>query len=86
MSARIGPLTAIPSDAQSPYGLLAAPATLDAVDHEMRRIVDECYEKARRLLRDNRDKLDALAEALLANETLDEPAAYAAAGIPRLHK
>lgn len=86
MSERIGRLTAIPADAQSPYGLLAAPATLDAVDHEMRRIVDECYEDACRLLRENRDKLDALAEALLANETLDEPAAYAAAGIARLHK
>ncbi|MFE9565294.1 ATP-dependent zinc metalloprotease FtsH [Streptomyces sp. NPDC006487] len=86
MSERIGRLTAIPSDGQSPYGLSAAPATLDAVDHEMRRIVDECYDKACRLLRENRDKLDALAEALMANETLDEPAAYAAAGIPRLHK
>ncbi|MCJ0872426.1 ATP-dependent zinc metalloprotease FtsH [Streptomyces sp. AP-93] len=86
MSERIGRLTAIPSDGQSPYGLSAAPATLDAVDHEMRRIVDECYEKACLLLRENRDKLDALAEALMANETLDEAAAYAAAGITRLHK
>ncbi|WP_330298797.1 ATP-dependent zinc metalloprotease FtsH [Streptomyces sp. NBC_00503] len=86
MSERIGRLTAIPSDGQSPYGLSAAPATLDAVDHEMRRIVDECYAEACRLLRENRDKLDALADALMANETLDEPAAYAAAGIPRLHK
>ncbi|MET9855235.1 ATP-dependent zinc metalloprotease FtsH [Streptomyces sp. NPDC006450] len=86
MSERIGRLTAIPADGQSPYGLSAAPATLDAVDHEMRRIVDECYEKACFLLRENRDKLDALAEALMARETLDEAAAYAAAGIPRLHK
>ncbi|WP_329378802.1 ATP-dependent zinc metalloprotease FtsH [Streptomyces sp. NBC_01351] len=86
MSERIGRLTAIPSDMQSPYGLSAAPATLDAVDHEMRRIVDECYEEACRLLREHRTKLDALAEALLANETLDEAAAYAAAGIPRLTK
>lgn len=86
MSERIGRLTAIPLDGQSPYGLSAAPATLDAVDHEMRRIVDECYVEACRLLDENRDKLGALAEALMANETLDEPAAYAAAGIPRLHK
>ncbi|TDU75734.1 ATP-dependent zinc metalloprotease FtsH [Streptomyces sp. KS 21] len=86
MSERIGRLTAIPADAQSPYGLLAAPATLDAVDHEMRRIVDECYVEACRLLREHRPKLDALTEALLANETLDEPAAYEAAGIPRLSK
>lgn len=86
MSKRIGPLTAIPSDGQSPYGLSAAPATLDAVDHEMRRIVEECYVEACRLLSENRDKLDALAQALVANETLDEVAAYAAAGIARLHK
>ncbi|MEV7593794.1 ATP-dependent zinc metalloprotease FtsH [Streptomyces sp. NPDC090085] len=86
MSERIGRLTAVPSDGQSPYGLSAAPATLDAVDHEMRRIVDECYVEACRLLRENRTRLDALAQALLANETLDEPAAYAAAGITRLTK
>ncbi|MEV0413059.1 ATP-dependent zinc metalloprotease FtsH [Streptomyces sp. NPDC050448] len=86
MSERVGRLTAIPADAQSPYGLVAAPATLDAVDHEMRRIVDECYVEACRLLREHRPKLDALTEALLANETLDEAAAYEAAGIPRLSK
>ncbi|MFF1369538.1 ATP-dependent zinc metalloprotease FtsH [Streptomyces virginiae] len=86
MSERIGRLTAIPADGQGPYGLSAAPATLDAVDHEMRRIVDECYLEACRLLREHRPQLDALAQALLANETLDEPAAYAAAGIARLTK
>ncbi|WP_327264655.1 ATP-dependent zinc metalloprotease FtsH [Streptomyces sp. NBC_01232] len=86
MSERIGRLTAIPSDGQSPYGLSAAPATLDAVDHEMRRIVDECYIEACRLLREHRPQLDALAQALLASETLDEPAAYAAAGITRMTK
>ncbi|WP_267244610.1 ATP-dependent zinc metalloprotease FtsH [Streptomyces sp. PR69] len=86
MSDRVGRLTAIPGDAQQAYGLSAAPGTLDAVDAEMRRIVDECYESACRQLRDNRDRLDALAEALLQNETLEEEAAYAAAGIPRLSK
>ncbi|MFD9408299.1 ATP-dependent zinc metalloprotease FtsH [Streptomyces sp. NPDC059989] len=86
MSERVGKLTAIPSDGGGPYGLSAAPATLDAVDHEMRRIVDECYMEACRLLREHRPQLDALAEALLANETLDEAAAYAAAGITRLTK
>ncbi|MEU7063022.1 ATP-dependent zinc metalloprotease FtsH [Streptomyces sp. NPDC046161] len=86
MSERVGRLTAIPSDGQSAYGLSAAPATLDAVDAEMRRIVDECYVEACRLLREHRSQLDDLAEALLAAETLDEAAAYAAAGIPRLSK
>ncbi|GAA4898800.1 ATP-dependent zinc metalloprotease FtsH [Streptomyces coeruleoprunus] len=86
MSGRVGRLTAIPSDAQQAYGLSAAPATLDTVDSEMRRIVDECYESACRLLRENRDRLDALAAALLENETLDETAAYRAAGVTRLTK
>ncbi|MFD6534325.1 ATP-dependent zinc metalloprotease FtsH [Streptomyces sp. NPDC060184] len=86
MSHRVGRLTAIPADAQQAYGLSAAPATLDAIDEEMRRIVDECYEDACRLLRENRGRLDSLAEALLANETLEEAEAYRAAGITRLEK
>ncbi|HZX38287.1 MAG TPA: ATP-dependent zinc metalloprotease FtsH [Streptomyces sp.] len=86
MSERVGRLTAIPNDAQQAYGLCAAPATLDTVEHEMRRIVDECYESACRQLRDNRDRLDALVRALLENETLEESAAYRAAGISRLDK
>ncbi|WP_411292756.1 ATP-dependent zinc metalloprotease FtsH [Streptomyces sp. SDr-06] len=86
MSEKIGPLSALPGDAQQAYGLSAAPGTLDAIAVEMRRIVDECYDRARLLLSENRDKLDALAKALLANETLEEEAAYRAAGIPRLSK
>ncbi|MFE7131316.1 ATP-dependent zinc metalloprotease FtsH [Streptomyces sp. NPDC057638] len=86
MSERVGRLTAIPADPQQPYGLSAAPATLDTVEHEMRRITDECYESACRQLRENRDRLDALAAALLEHETLDEEAAYRAAGITRLSK
>ncbi|MGW2181700.1 ATP-dependent zinc metalloprotease FtsH [Streptomyces sp. NPDC001732] len=86
MSHRVGRLTAIPGDAQQAYGLSAAPATLDAVDDEMRRIVDECYEAACRLLRENRERLDALAAALLEKETLEEAEAYRAAGLPRLAK
>jgi cell division protease FtsH len=35
------------------------------------------------LLRENRDKLDSLATALLEHETLDEEDAYAAAGVRR---
>ncbi|MDX6331888.1 MAG: cell division protease FtsH [Streptomycetaceae bacterium] len=84
MSKRIGPISAIPGDAQQAYGLSAAPGTLDAVDAEMRRIVEECYGTACRLLDEHRDKLDALAAALLEAETLDEAAAYRAAGIVRV--
>ena len=57
---------------------------LDAVDEEVRRITDECYAEARRLLRNNRDKLDAIVAQLLLRESLDEPEIYAAAGIARL--
>lgn len=86
MSEKVGRLTAIPNDAQQAYGLSAAPATLDTVDGEMRRIVDECYERACGLLREHRDKLDALSAALLENETLEEAEAYRAAGVPRMSK
>ncbi|MFJ3797648.1 ATP-dependent zinc metalloprotease FtsH [Streptomyces sp. NPDC090088] len=86
MSEEVGRLSALPSDAQQAYGLAAAPQTLDAIDTEMRRIVDECYEEARRKLRDHRGQLDALAQALLENETLEEADAYRIAGITRLTK
>jgi len=56
---------------------------LDIVDDEVRRITDECYAEARRILRENRAKLDAIAAELLLHETLDEPEIYAAAGIAR---
>ena len=71
------------NDAQQAYGLAAAPATLDAIDHEMRRIVDDCYDEACRKLRDHRGQLDALALALLEHETLEEADAYRIAGITR---
>jgi cell division protease FtsH len=86
MSELVGRLSALPGDAQQAYGLAAAPGTLDAIDDEMRRVVDECYAEAVRKLRDHRAQLDALAEALLANETLDEADAYRIAGITRLTK
>ncbi|MFE0509189.1 ATP-dependent zinc metalloprotease FtsH [Streptomyces sp. NPDC058964] len=86
MSERVGRLSALPSDAQQAYGLAAAPQTLDVIDSEMRRIVDECYEEACRKLQEHRTQLDALTEALLENETLEEVDAYRIAGITRLTK
>ncbi|MDR5695939.1 MAG: cell division protein FtsH, partial [Armatimonadota bacterium] len=41
------------------------------IDQEVRRIVDECYEKAKRILTENRDKLERVATALLEKESLD---------------
>lgn len=41
------------------------------IDREIRRIVDECYHRAEKLLSDNMDKLHVIAKALLKLETLD---------------
>ena len=41
------------------------------IDQEVRRIVDECYEKAKRILTENRDKLERVATALLEKESLE---------------
>ncbi len=46
-------------------------ATLQKVDAEIRRIIDEQYTLARRLLEGNREKVEAMAQALLEFETLD---------------
>jgi cell division protease FtsH len=55
-------------------------ATRELVDAEVRRIVGEAYQLALTRLREHRDRLDALAQALLDRETLDEENAYEAAG------
>ncbi|MFC4000019.1 ATP-dependent zinc metalloprotease FtsH [Nocardiopsis sediminis] len=81
MSEAIGPMTVLPGPGQEGPGQRFAPATLDSVDAEVRRIIEECYSEARDLLTTNRERLDAIAHALLDNETLDERAAYEAAGL-----
>ncbi len=46
-------------------------ATLQKVDAEIRRIIDTQYKLARKLIEENRDKVEAMAKALLEWETLD---------------
>jgi len=46
-------------------------ATMQKVDEEIRKIIDGQYAVARRLLEDNRDKVEAMAKALLDMETID---------------
>lgn len=41
------------------------------IDEEVRRIMDESYTKTKKLLEDNREALDRVAQALLEMETLD---------------
>ena len=46
-------------------------STMQKVDAEVRRIIDEQYSLARRLIEDNADKMHAMAKALLEWETID---------------
>jgi len=45
--------------------------TMKQVDAEVRRIIDEQYALARRVLEENRDKVEAMTKALLEWETID---------------
>ena len=46
-------------------------ATMQKVDFEIRKIIDEQYAVARKLIEDNMDKMHAMAKALLEWETID---------------
>jgi cell division protease FtsH len=62
-------------------------ATAEAIDAEVQRLLEEAAAEAVRLLRMHRRELDALAAALLDQETLDEPGIRRATGllpVPRL--
>jgi cell division protease FtsH len=45
--------------------------TMQKVDAEVRRIIDQQYSLARKLIEDNQDKMHAMAKALLEWETID---------------
>ncbi len=52
-------------------GKLKSGETISRLDKEVRKVIDDCYEQARVILEENRDKLDAMAEALMKYETID---------------
>ena len=84
MSDELGPV-AIAEGPQDgfllPGSTPASPATLERVDEETRRIVDEAEGEVVSLLEDERDRLDALARALLEHESLDQADIYRIAGV-----
>lgn len=78
MSEVIGPLN-FGDNEQQPFlgysisqGRNYSEETAARIDSEVRRIVEECYDKTIQLLQENRDKLDALAEALLEHEVVEQ--------------
>ncbi len=46
-------------------------STMQKVDQEIRKIIDQQYAVARKLLEDNRDKVEVMAKALMDLETID---------------
>src|SRR5438093_504233 len=80
MSPKLGPLNLIqPGDGGVAQHFSEETSRL--LDEEVRRIVDECHRDSVRILTENRDRLDRLAEAVLKKDTLDQDEIYAAAGI-----
>ncbi|MDX2165200.1 MAG: ATP-dependent zinc metalloprotease FtsH [Gammaproteobacteria bacterium] len=47
--------------------------TSDDIDKEVRKIIDRNYERARKILNDNMEKLHLMADALIKYETIDTP-------------
>jgi cell division protease FtsH len=64
-----------------PGATAASGPTQQLVDEEVRRIVDGAEAEVIELLERERGRLEALAQALLERETLDQPEAYAQAGV-----
>ncbi|WP_303285708.1 ATP-dependent zinc metalloprotease FtsH [Marinobacter sp. SS8-8] len=78
LSEKLGPLQ-YDTDSEEPFlgrsagqaQTVYSPETAQRIDEEVRNIIDTCYEKARKILIDNRDKLDMMADALIKYETID---------------
>jgi len=77
MSKRVGTVVYSGEYEQRPY----SEETARLIDDEIRRILDEEMVRARRLLTENRDKLNLLAETLLQRETMFAGEVYELLGI-----
>ncbi|PIE43178.1 MAG: ATP-dependent metalloprotease [Gammaproteobacteria bacterium] len=78
LSDKLGPLLYDESEEEVFLGRSAghtpkvySPETAQRIDEEVRTIIDDCYEMAKKILVDNRDKLDMMADALMKYETID---------------
>ena len=56
--------------------------TAQAIDAEVQKIINQSHEEAKQLLTAHRKQLNALAEALLSRETLNEQEILEVTGLP----
>lgn len=78
VSSELGPVIY----AQDEYGRTSySQQTAYMIDQEVRRLVEQCYQEAKQMIVDNKDKLDLLAHALLEKEELMAEEVYALIGI-----
>jgi cell division protease FtsH len=81
MNSAIGMVAVLPREGASHWGDLTSPRTLELLDEEVRRTVESAHDDVMAFLTAERPRLDALAEALLERETLDQIDAYRIAGL-----
>ncbi|HLR17694.1 MAG TPA: ATP-dependent zinc metalloprotease FtsH [Alcanivoracaceae bacterium] len=77
LSEKLGPLTYEEEEGEvflgksMSKGSHVSHETAVTIDEEVRAIIDRCYDTAERILHENRDKLEAMAQALMLYETID---------------
>ena len=76
MSEKLGLVRHSKEASQSPWGEVIggrehSDETARIIDEELKRVLDESYEQAGKMLKDNHEQLEQLAQALLKYETLD---------------
>jgi cell division protease FtsH len=83
MSPKIGPLAFREEGSGNGLGLARpySEATAREVDTEVKRIADECFAEALRLLTEHRDQLEALTRALLKEDSLGEEQILSVTGL-----
>ncbi len=74
LSEKMGPLLYGEDEAQYPGAATTkqySDETSKAIDDEVRRIIDSCYARSKKILQDNMDILHAMKDALMEYETID---------------
>jgi len=57
--------------------------TARVVDEEVKRIVDECYSRAKKIIEENKEKLSRLVDVLLEKEVLSADEFKKIIGLPK---